>query len=154
MKCQVLFLYTSFEKKQTYYVMTLSNYLRRGMGWGWGRGVMYLASPGSSTEIGLQLGRRFILVAGMSRGGMFLFLLFLHLHSCSSAGFIGSVGCASDWWSEGCRFDPRRVGNILSWRFDHEIFSTVILSFWLIQEGQLSVFCKRMRTILVNGLED
>ena len=28
---------------------------------------------------------------------------------------------------------------ILSWRFDHEIFSTVILSLPLIQEGQLSV---------------
>ena len=41
--------------------------------------------------------RPFILVAGMSRGGMFLFLLFLHFHSCSSAGFVGSVGCASDW---------------------------------------------------------
>ena len=37
---------------------------------------------------------------------------------------------------------------------DHEIFSTVILSLLLIQEGQLSVSGKRMRTILVNGLED
>ena len=32
-----------------------------------------------------------------------------------------------------------RSGNILSWRFDHKIFSTVILSFPLIQEGQLPV---------------
>ena len=37
---------------------------------------------------------------------------------------------------------------------DHEIFSTVILSFPLIQEGQLSVSGKRMCTILVNRLED
>ena len=37
------------------------------------------------------------------------------------------------------RLDPHRVGNILSWRFDHEIFSMVILSLLLIQEGQLSV---------------
>ena len=37
---------------------------------------------------------------------------------------------------------------------DHEIFSTVILSFPLIQEGQLSVSGERMCTILVNGLED
>ena len=28
------------------------------------------------------------------------------------------------------------TGNILSWRFDHEIFSTIILSLPLIQEGQ------------------
>ena len=31
----------------------------------------------------------------------------------------------------GCWFDLRRVGNILLWRFDHEIFSTVILSLLL-----------------------
>ena len=49
---------------------------------------------------------------------------------------------------------PRRVGNILSWRFDHEIFSSVILSLPLIQEGQLSVYGERMCTILVNRLED
>ena len=36
----------------------------------------------------------------------------------------------------------------------HEIFSTVILSLPLIQEGQLSVSGKRMCTILVNCLED
>ena len=37
---------------------------------------------------------------------------------------------------------------------DHEIFSTVILSLPLIQEGQLSVSGERMCTILVNCLED
>ena len=52
-----------------------------------------------------------------------------------AAGLGGSVGCSSDWWSGGRGFNPRWVGNILSWRFDHEIFSTVILSFPLIQEG-------------------
>ena len=36
----------------------------------------------------------------------------------------------------------------------HEIFSTVILSLLLIQEGQLSVSGKRICTILVNRLED
>ena len=39
-------------------------------------------------------------------------------------------------------------------RGDHEIFSTVILSLPLIQEGQLSVSGKRMYTVLVNCLED
>ena len=47
-----------------------------------------------------------------------------------------------------------RVGNILSWRFDHKISSTAILSLPLIQEGQLSVSGERMCTILVNRLED
>ena len=37
---------------------------------------------------------------------------------------------------------------------DHEMFSTVILSLPLIQEGQLSVSGERMCTILVNRLED
>ena len=37
---------------------------------------------------------------------------------------------------------------------DHEIFSMVILSLPLIQEGQLSVSGERMSTILVNRLED
>ena len=37
---------------------------------------------------------------------------------------------------------------------DHEIFSTVILSFPLIQEGHLSVSGERLCTILVNHLED
>ena len=44
---------------------------------------------------------------------------------------------------------PAEVGNIL-----HEIFSTVILSLLLIQEGQLSVSGERMCKILVNRLED
>ena len=39
-------------------------------------------------------------------------------------------------------------------RPDHEIFSTVILSLLLIQEGQLSVSGERMCTVLVNRLED
>ena len=37
---------------------------------------------------------------------------------------------------------------------DHEIFSTVIPSLLLIQEGQLSVFGERLCTILVNSSED
>ena len=49
---------------------------------------------------------------------------------------------------------PAEVVNILSWRFDHEIFSTVILSLPLIQEEQLSVSGERMCTILVNCIED
>ena len=61
---------------------------------------------------------------------------------CSgNIGLGGSVGCASDWWSGGCGFDPRRVDNILSWAFDHEIFfyghslpsadsKRAVVSFW------------------------
>ena len=37
---------------------------------------------------------------------------------------------------------------------DHEIFSMVILSLPLIQEGQLSVSGERMCIVLINRLED
>ena len=61
-------------------------------------------------------------------------------------------------WSEGCGFHHRPVGNILdnilTQRFDQEIFSTVILALPLFQEGQLFMYGDRICTILVNRLED
>ena len=69
-------------------------------------------------------------------------------------GLGGSVGCASDGRPGGRGFDPRRGRQHSSVEIDHEIFSTVILSLQLIQEGQLSVSGERMCTILVNRLED
>ena len=70
------------------------------------------------------------------------------------AGLGGAVGCASDWRPGGRGFDPRRGRQHSFVEIDHEIFSMVILSLPLIQEGQLSVSGKRMCTILVNRLED
>ena len=67
-----------------------------------------------------------------------------------SVGLGGSVGCASDWRPGGRGFDPRRGRQHSFVEIDHEIFSTVILSLPLIQEGQLSVSGERMCTILVN----
>ena len=72
----------------------------------------------------------------------------------ASAGLGGAVGCASDWRPGGRGFDPRRGRQHSFVEIDHEIFSTVILSLPLIQEGQLSVSGERMCTILVNRLED
>ena len=60
----------------------------------------------------------------------------------------------SDWRPGGRGFDPRRGRQHSFVEIDHEIFSMVILSLPLIQEGQLSVSGKRMCTILVNRLED
>ena len=51
-------------------------------------------------------------------------------------------------------FDPPPNRQYSFVEIDHEIFSTVILSLPLIQEGQLSVSGERMCTILVNRLED
>ena len=60
----------------------------------------------------------------------------------------------SDWRPRGRGFNPRRSRQHSFVEIDHEIFSTVILSLPLIQEGQLSVSGERMCTILVNRLED
>ena len=60
----------------------------------------------------------------------------------------------SDWRPGGREFNPRRGRQHSFVAIDHEIFSMVILSLPLIQEGQLSVSGKRMCTILVNRLED
>ena len=49
---------------------------------------------------------------------------------------------------------PADLGQHSLVEIDHEIFSTVIFSLLLIQEGQLSVSGERMCTILVNRLED
>ena len=67
---------------------------------------------------------------------------------------VAQLDAPSDW-RPGCRkFNPRRGRQYSFVEIDHEIFSMVILSLPLIQEGQLSVSGERMCTILVNRLED
>ena len=65
---------------------------------------------------------------------------------------VAQLDAPSDWGPGGHGFNPRR-GRQHSF-VEIEIFSTVILSLPLIQEGQLSVSGERMCTILVNRLED
>ena len=60
----------------------------------------------------------------------------------------------SDWRPGGRGFNSHRGRQHSFVEIDHEIFSMVILSLPLIQEGQLSVSGERMCTILVNRLED
>ena len=57
-------------------------------------------------------------------------------------------------WRPGRGFNPCGGRQHSFVEIDREIFSTVILSLPLIQEGQLSVSGERIRTILVNRLED
>ena len=66
----------------------------------------------------------------------------------------GSVGYASDWRPGGRGFNPRQGRQHSFVEIEHEIFSTVILSLPLIQEGHSSVSGERMCTILVNHLEN
>ena len=67
---------------------------------------------------------------------------------------VAQLDAPSDWRSGGRGFNLRRGRQHSFVEIDHEIFSTVILSLPLIQEGQLSVSGERMCTILVNCLED
>ena len=67
---------------------------------------------------------------------------------------VAQLDAPSDWRPGGRRFNPCRGRQHSFVEIDHEIFSTVILSLPLIQEGHLSVSGKRMCTILVNRLED
>ena len=67
---------------------------------------------------------------------------------------VAQLDAPSDWRPGGRGFNPRRGRQHSFVEIDHEIFSTVILSLPLIQEGQLSVSGERMHTILVNRLED
>ena len=47
-------------------------------------------------------------------------------------------------WSSGPGFDPCQLRQYSFIEIDHEIFSLIILSLLLIQEGKLSVFGRRM----------
>ena len=72
----------------------------------------------------------------------------------SSPASVAQLDAPSDWRPGGRGFNPRRGQQHSFVEIDHEIFSTVILSLPLIQEGQLSVSGERMCTVLVNHLED
>ena len=82
------------------------------------------------------------------------FHLFIVYMLPSEPASVAQLDTPSDWRPGGRRFNPRRGWQHSFVEIDHEIFSTVILSLLLIQEGQLSVSGERMCTILVNCLED
>ena len=67
---------------------------------------------------------------------------------------VAQLDAPSNWRPGGRGFNPRWGRQHSFVEIDREIFSTVIRSLPLIQEGQLSVSGERMCTILVNRLED
>ena len=75
-------------------------------------------------------------------------------HSLIKPALVAQLDAPSDWRPEGRGFNPSRGRQHSFVEIDREIFSTVILSLPLIQEGQLSVSGERMCTILVNCLEN
>ena len=67
---------------------------------------------------------------------------------------VAQLDAPFNWRPGGPGFNPHLGRQHFFVEIDHEMFSTVILSLLLIQEGQLSVSGKRMCTILVNHIED
>ena len=59
---------------------------------------------------------------------------------------VAQLDAPSDWRPEGCGLNPRQGRQHSFVEIDHEIFSTVILSLLLIQEGQLSVSGERLKS--------
>ena len=82
------------------------------------------------------------------------FVLICFTYSQPLPASVAQLDAPSDWRQGGRGFNPRRGRQHSFVEIDHEIFSTVILSLPLIQEGQLSVSGERMCTLLVNCLED
>ena len=76
-----------------------------------------------------------------------------HIHT-QPVTSVAQLDAPSDWRPGGRGFNPRRGRQHSFMEIDREIFSMVILSLLLIQEGQLSVSGERMCTILVNCLQD
>ena len=76
------------------------------------------------------------------------------LTTCPPRCSVAQLDAPSDWRPGGWGFNPRQGWQHSFVEIDHEIYSTIILSLLLIQEGQLSVSGERMYTILVNCLED
>ena len=77
----------------------------------------------------------------------------IYICVCEPAS-VAQLDAPSDWRPGGRRFNPHWGQQHPSMEINREIFSTVILSLPLIQEGQLSVSGERMYTILVNRFED
>ena len=57
-------------------------------------------------------------------------------------GLCSSVGGASDWWSGGCGFDPRRVGNIISWKLIMKYFLQSVSIFRWFKKGSCQFLAK------------
>ena len=74
-------------------------------------------------------------------------------HNRSLPASVAQLDAPSNWRPGGRGCNPRRDRQHSFVEIDREIFSMVILSLLLIQEGQLSVSGERMCTILVNRLE-
>ena len=75
-------------------------------------------------------------------------------YKAEEPALVAHLDAPYDWRPGGRGLNTRRGRQHSFVEIDREIFSKVILSLPLIQEGQLSVSGEKMCTILVNRLED
>ena len=151
------------ESAKTVKEMTLNELVKLTLLWTTGPGLANILMSHQGLYHLLMLSMTLIDSAGWYGGHQCTFLIyafalcicpwctFLHSTALAIAGLSGSVGCASDWRPDR-GFHPRWGWQHSFMEIDHEIFSTVILSLPLIQEGQLSVSGERMCTVLVKLL--
>ena len=85
-------------------------------------------------------------------GPQFLACIYFILSHSGLPALVAQLEALSYWRPGGLGFNPRQGWQHSFVEIDHEIFSMVILSLPLIQEGQLSVSGERTCTILVNRL--
>ena len=97
---------------------------------------------------------RFVSVYNFLKGCIDFIQILQNFISLDGPVSVAQLDAPSDWRPGGRGFNPRRGRQHSFVEIDHEIFSTVILSLPLVQEGQLSVSGERMCTKLVNHLED
>ena len=83
----------------------------------------------------------------------YIILYYIISHDRQPAS-VAQLDAPSDWTPGDRGFNPRRGRQHSFVEIDNEIFSTVILSLLLIQEGQLSVSGDIMCTLSVYRLED
>ena len=103
--------------------------------------------------INLKQSRNKIVAEDFLKIYFFLVIIVIFKYLICLPASVAQLDAPSDW-RPGRGFNPRRGRQHSFVEINHEIFSTVILSLPLIQEGQLSVSGERMCTILFNCLED
>ena len=82
-KSNLIFMLDRFASSRKKYLRFIHTHQQQ---WGWSGVAMVsciLRHRGVQLKLAYSWARPAILVAGKGRGGMFLFLLFLHFHSCS-----------------------------------------------------------------------
>ena len=128
---------------------------------GCGEGVSYVTRV-SHLILALSWARPAILVAGKGRGGMFLFLLFLHFHSCSSffpvplfyllycLFYLFSLGDNTKWPTRiDVSLNPNTINQFLVVKFS--VYLNMILFIMFAQSNQ-GLYCSKLSQCILQAV--